>query len=73
MVSKLFKKYYDEKCTHSNFSMPKTITQIRRLNQRREKDSKPKAVILVPTPTHSVLKHLILSSQHPSKLKYFRC
>ena len=29
MVPKLFKKYYNEKCTHSSFSMPKTITQVR--------------------------------------------
>ena len=28
MVFKLFKKYYNKKCTHNNFSMPKTITQI---------------------------------------------
>ena len=29
MVPKFFKKYYNKKCTHSSFSMPKTITQIR--------------------------------------------
>ena len=29
MVPKLFKKYYCEKCNHSTFPMPKTITQIR--------------------------------------------
>ena len=31
MVPKNFKKYYDRKCSHSTFSMPKakTITQIR--------------------------------------------
>ena len=30
MVSKLFKKYYCEKCNQSTFPMPKTVTQIRR-------------------------------------------
>ena len=29
MVPKLFKKYYNEKCTDITFSMLKTITQIR--------------------------------------------
>ena len=29
MVPNLFKKYYYEKCNHSTFPMPKTITQIR--------------------------------------------
>ena len=38
-------------------------------NQRREKRSKPKAVILVPTPTNSVLKYLILLLQRSSNLK----
>ena len=68
MVPKPFKKYYDGKFSHSTFSMPKanTITQ-----NDQNKGSKPKAVILVPTPTNSVLKYLILLLQHPSKLKYF--
>ena len=34
-------------------------------------DGKTKAVILVPTPTNSVLKYLVLLLQHPSILKYF--
>ena len=50
---KLFKEYYDGKCSHSTFSMPKakTITQIKPddRKQRREKGSKPKAVIFVCT------------------------
>ena len=60
MVPKPFKKYYDGKFSHSTFSMPKsnTTTQIRPDDQN--KGSKPKAVILVPTPTNSVLKYLIL-------------
>ena len=67
MVPKTFKTYYD--------GMPKakTITQIRPddQNKGKRKGSKPKAVILVPTPTNSVLKYLISLLQHPSKLKYF--
>ena len=59
MVPKLFKKYYDGKCSHSTLSMPKakTITQIR--PDDRNKGSEPK-VILLPTPTSSVLKYLII-------------
>ena len=75
MVPKPFKKYYDGKCSHSTCQRH-CITQIRpndQNKQRREKGSKPKAVILVPTPTNSVLKYLTLLLQHPSKLKYFRC
>ena len=37
MVPKPFKKYYDEKCSHSTLSMPKakTITQIRPDDQNK--------------------------------------
>ena len=51
----------------------KAITQIRPddQNKGKRKQGKPKAVILVPTPTNSPLKYLILLLQHPSKLKYF--
>ena len=37
MVPKPFKKYYDGKCSHSTFSMPKakTITQIRPDDQNK--------------------------------------
>ena len=43
--------YYDEKCSHNTFSMPKakTISQIRA--DERNKGSGPK-VILLPTPSH---------------------
>ena len=71
MVPKLFKKCYKEKCTHSTFSMPKTLTGIRADDRSK---GQIKAVILVPTPhIHSALKHLILLLQHPLKLNYFRC
>ena len=50
MVPKLFKKCYKEKCTHSIFSMPKTLTGIRADDQTK---GQIKAVILVPTPTHT--------------------
>ena len=74
MVPKLFKKYYDGKCSHSTLSMPKakTITQIRPDDQSKgERNAQSKGSNLVPTPTNSVLKYLILLLQHPSKLKYF--
>ena len=76
MMSKVFKKYHNEKCTHIFSSLPKTITQIRPDDWTKGKgkaQSQTKAVILVPTPTHSVLKYLILLLQHPLKLKYSRC
>ena len=31
MVFKLFKKYYNKKCTHNNFSMPKTILKLHQM------------------------------------------
>ena len=39
MVPKPFKKYYDEKCSHSTFSMSKAkaITQIRPDDQNKSK------------------------------------
>ena len=56
MVPKPFKKYYDGKCSHNTFSIPKTktIPQIRPddQNKGKEKSSEPKAVILVPTYTY---------------------
>ena len=74
MVPRPFKKYYDGKCSHSTFSIPKakTITQIRPDDQSKsERNAQSKGSNLVPTPTNSVLKYLILLLQHPSKLKYF--
>ena len=78
MVPKSFKKCYAGKCSSSTFSTPKgkTITQLRpgdqnKSQRRREKSSKPKAVILVPAPTNNILKYMILLLQHPSQLKYF--
>ena len=49
MVPKLFKKYYDGKCSHSTFSMPKTITQFRPDDQNKGSESK---LILLPTLSH---------------------
>ena len=67
-----------ESAVTGTFSMPKakTITQIRPYQMTKTKaterlKAKAKAVILVPPPTNSVLKYLILLLQHPSKLKYF--
>ena len=59
MVPKPLKKYCDGKCSHSIFSMPKAkiITEIR--PDDRNKGLEPK-VILLSTPTNSVLKYLII-------------
>ena len=69
---KRLKKYYERKCSHSTFSMPKakTITQIKPDDQNkgeRKAQSQRQSFSYVP----SVLKYLILLLQHPSKLKYF--
>ena len=72
MVPKPFKNYYDGKCSHSTFFIPKakTVTQIRPDDQnkgkRKAQTQQPKAVTLVPTPTNSVLKHNFV-------LKFYYC
>ena len=53
MVPKPFTKYYDRKCSHSTCQRQR-LTQIRPFitrwpKKKREKSSKPKTVILVPT------------------------
>ena len=61
--------------TYSNFSFSQVLvyTQTYMVPKPFTKyhDGKPKAVILVPTPTNSVLKYLTLLLQHPSKLKKY--
>ena len=57
---------------HTKGTVQLKLDQINKTNrQRREKGSKAKAVILVPTPTNSVLKYLVLLLHYLSKLKYF--
>ena len=57
---------------HTKGTVQLKSDQINKTNrQRREKGSKAKAVILVPTPTNSVLKYLVLLLHYLSKLKYF--
>ena len=73
---KPFKKYYDGKCSHSTFSMPKakTITQIRPNDQNkgeRKAQIQSRGSNFGTYTSNSVLKYLILLLQHPSKLKYF--
>ena len=75
MVPKPFKKYYDGKCSHSTCQRH-CITQIRPNDQNKQTKARERlkakgSVILVPTPTNSVLKYLILLLHYLSKLKYF--
>ena len=57
---------------HAKGTVQLKLDQMTKKNrQRREKGSKTKAVILVPTPTNSVLRYLVLLLHYLSKLKYF--
>ena len=77
MVPKPFKKYYDGKCSHSTCqSQRHCITQIRPNDQNKQTKGRERlkakgSVILIPIPTNSVLKYLILLLYYLSKLKYF--
>ena len=56
--------------TYSNFSFSQVLVYIQKYMVPKPftkyHDRKPKAVILVPTPTNSALKYLSLLLKHPS-------
>ena len=57
---------------HAKGTVQLKLDQMTKTNrQRPEKGSKAKAVILVATPTNSVLRYLVLLLHYLSKLKYF--